>query len=248
MRRINPLTYAVRCFLATSMGLVLLGSAWEAQASCTQPTKAVLIRHAETQWNILRILQGQADIPLNERGRTKAEGLAVALEGKRIDAIYSSPLSRAMETARPIATRRGLSVTARDDLREIGSGIYTGRTAGDIPPETRKSWGTDPSFALPSGVPDPTGMMQPEPVQGKRFEGESLNGVAERAWREILTLMAQNCGKQIVIVTHGGIVKIALTRANGVPVTKQNSFNVDNLSQTVLEFKPDGAVAVLPGW
>jgi len=238
----------IRLFLAASLGLALLGPVLDAEASCQQPTKVILIRHAETQWNLFHILQGQADIPLNEKGRAEAESMAAAVEGKRVDAVYASPLSRAVETARPLAARRGLAIITRNDLQEIGSGVYTGRVGSDIPPATRTSWSTNPSFALPSGVPDTAGMVEPEPVQGKRFEGESLNGVAERAWREILSLVAQNCGKQIAIVTHGGIVKIALTRAKGVPVTEQRTFDVGNLSQTVLEFGPNGAVAVLPGW
>lgn len=248
MPTISQLSRQLRLFLAACVGLVLLGPVLGAAASCQQPTKVILIRHAETQWNVLGILQGQADIPLNEDGRAQAEGLAVAVEGKQIDAVYASPLARAVETARPLATRRRLAITTRNDLQEIGSGIYTGRAGKDIPPATRKSWGTDPSFALPSGVPDTAGMREPAPVQGKWFDGESLNGVAERVWREILSLVAQDCGKQIAVVTHGGIIQIALTRAKGVPVTEQGTFKVNNVSQTVLEFGPNGAVAVLPGW
>ena len=238
----------LRLFLAASLGLVLLGPVWGAGASCPQPTRAILIRHAETHWNALGLLQGHADIPLNEIGRAQAEGLAAALGGKPVDAVYASPLSRALETARAIATRRGLAVTARDDLREIGTGVYTGHHPSDIPPATRTTWATSPSFAMPSGVPDPAGLREPAQVQGRWFEGESLSGVAERAWREVLSLVAQHCGKHVAIVTHGGVIQLALTRARGLPATEWRNFRVPNISQIALEFQSDGAVAVLPGW
>ncbi|HAM59239.1 MAG: hypothetical protein A2X51_12260 [Candidatus Rokubacteria bacterium GWC2_70_24] len=234
--------------LAASLGLVLLGPVWGAGASCPQPTRAILIRHAETQWNALGLLQGHADIPLSAAGRAQAEALAAALGGKQVDAVYASPLSRALETARAIAAPRGLTVTARDDLREIGTGVYTGRPASDIPPATRTTWATNPSVAMPSGVPDPAGLREPAPVQGRWFEGESLSGVAERAWREILSLVGQHCGKDVAIVTHGGVIQLALTRAKGLPATEWRNFRVPNVAQIALEFQPDGAVVVLPGW
>lgn len=227
---------------------MLLGPVWGAGASCPEPTRAVLIRHAETDWNTLGLLQGHADIPLNETGRAQAESLAMALEGKRVEVVYASPLSRALETARAIATRRGLTVTARDDLREIGIGVYTGHHPSDIPPATRTTWATNPSFAMPSGVPDPTGLRQPAQVQGRWFEGESLSGVAERAWREILSLVAHHCGKDVAIVTHGGVIQLALTRAKGLPATEWRKFRVPNVAQVALEFRSDGTVVVSPGW
>jgi len=234
--------------LAVLPGLLLLGPIRGVWAACPQPTRAILIRHAETDWNVRGLLQGHADIPLNDAGRAQAERLAVALRGKRVDAIYASPLSRALETARAIAIRRGLTVTARDDLREIGTGIFTGYHPSDIPAATRTTWATDPGFAMPSGVPDPAGLREPAPVQGRWFEGESLSGTAERAWREIRSLVAQHCGKDVAIVTHGGVIQLALTRAKGLPATEWRTFRVPNVAPIALEFQPDGTVVVLPGW
>jgi len=99
-----------------------------------------------------------------------------------------------------------------------------------------------------AGVPDPTRLREPAQVQGRWFEGESLSGVAERAWREVLSLVAQHCGKHVAIVTHGGVMQLALTRAKGLPATEWRTFRIPNVSQVALEFQPDGAVVVLPGW
>ena len=60
--------------------------------------------------------------------------------------------------------------------------------------------------------------------------------------------MKDNCGENIVSVTHGGIIQVALTKVNGLPVTQYTSFKVPVASQTVLEFEPNSSVFVLPDW
>jgi broad specificity phosphatase PhoE len=194
-------------------------------------------------------LQGNADIPLDETGIAQARALAEDLAGKRVDAVYSSPLSRAYETALAIAAPHGLPVHKRSDLREIGVGIYTGHRASQITPAIRTAWATRPEFAMPSGTPDATNVPEPSYVSGMWFEGESLNMVAERSWRTgIRNLDEQHCGKTVAVVTHGGVIQIALTQVKELPVTHYRTFPVPNAAQTVLEFAPDGTVTVLPGW
>jgi broad specificity phosphatase PhoE len=84
-----------------------------------------LIRHGKTEWNGERYL-GWGDLPLNETGKKQAEAIERALEHERIDVIYSSPLTRAMETIRPFAQRRGISVCVTEDLRELHYGLWQG--------------------------------------------------------------------------------------------------------------------------
>ncbi|MBI2159426.1 MAG: histidine phosphatase family protein [Candidatus Rokubacteria bacterium] len=72
--------------------------------------------------------------------------------------------------------------------------------------------------------------------------------VLERSWQALRDLARLHCGQHVVVVTHGGVIQIALTRANGLPVTRYRTFPVANASQTVLGFRSDGSVAVLPGW
>jgi broad specificity phosphatase PhoE len=95
-------------------------------------TRILLVRHGETDWNLDRRLQGHADRPLNETGREQARDLAAELADEPLDAVYSSDLSRAEETARIIAEARGLDVTALQSLRERHFGTWEGLTDEEI--------------------------------------------------------------------------------------------------------------------
>lgn len=217
-------------------------------SKCSVPTKIVLVRHGETSWNALGILQGNADVPLNEKGVEQAQGLAENTSSKTVNVVYSSPLSRAYDTAQAIADIHNLPVKVHGNLREIGVGIYTGYRASQIPSEVRISWTTNPDFAMPSGIPDTTNLLDPSYVEGIYFEGESLNMASDRTWQGLTNLAKQNCGENVVSVTHGGIIQIALTHVYDLPVTNYSKISVPTASQTVLEFEPDGSVVVLSDW
>ena len=95
-------------------------------------TTLLLVRHGETDWNAERRWQGHADVPLNEHGRAQARDLAGRLATERVDAIYSSDLGRARETAEIVAARVGLSVVVDPDLREIDVGTREGLTGPEV--------------------------------------------------------------------------------------------------------------------
>lgn len=97
-------------------------------------TTLLLVRHGETNWNAERRWQGHADIPLNERGRKQAAELAERLAAERIEAIYTSDLSRARDTADLVGARLGVAVVADPDLREIDVGPIEGLTAEEAKP------------------------------------------------------------------------------------------------------------------
>jgi len=92
-------------------------------------TTLLLVRHGETDWNAERRWQGHADVPLNERGRDQARALAEELADAEIDAIYTSDLSRAHDTAEAVGARLGIPVVADPALREIDVGPIEGLTA-----------------------------------------------------------------------------------------------------------------------
>ena len=217
-------------------------------SQCQVPTKIVLIRHGQTSWNALGPLQGNADVPLDATGVEQARMLANSTYNKTVNVVYSSPLSRAYDTAQAIAGAHNLTVKVHGNFREMGVGIYTGYQTSQIPPGIRISWTTNPDFAMPSGVPDTTNLLDPSYVEGIYFEGESLNMVADRTWHGLTNLAKQHCGENVVTVTHGGIIQIALTEVYGLPVTQYRSFSVPTASQTVLEFEPNASVYVLPDW
>jgi broad specificity phosphatase PhoE len=92
-------------------------------------TRLLLVRHGETDWNADGRLQGQTDRPLSDFGRTQAHRLADALAKEELEAIYSSDLARALETAEIVAERVGLPVLLDPDLREKDWGTWEGLTA-----------------------------------------------------------------------------------------------------------------------
>ena len=143
-----------------SVGIVLLltisgvSAHYESEDShCSVPTKIILVRHGQTSWNALGILQGNADVPLDATGVAEAGNLANSTYNKTVNAVYSSPLSRAYDTAQTIASLHNLHVEKERDLREIGVGIYTGYQASQVPLDIRISWSTNPDFRMPSGIP-----------------------------------------------------------------------------------------------
>ena len=95
-------------------------------------TTILLARHGETDWNLERRVQGHTDRPLNESGRAQALALADRLSTESLDAVYSSDLARARETAAVIAARHGLDVIETSDLREKDFGSWEGMTDTEI--------------------------------------------------------------------------------------------------------------------
>jgi broad specificity phosphatase PhoE len=94
-------------------------------------TTLLLVRHGETDWNADGRLQGQTDRPLNDFGRRQAHQLGADLEGEELEAIYSSDLARARETAEIVAERLGLPVALDSDLREKDWGTWEGLTPAE---------------------------------------------------------------------------------------------------------------------
>ena len=90
--------------------------------------RLILVRHGETEWNAQRRYQGHSDVPLSALGRRQAARAAERLAALKIDAVYTSDLGRALETAEIIAEQRGLEVCAEPRLRELNFGVFEGLT------------------------------------------------------------------------------------------------------------------------
>lgn len=121
-----------------------------------QAIRILLIRHGETEWNRVRRFQGRSDVPLNHKGREQARALALALKEERLEAIYTSPLSRAMETARFIHTYHPIiPLLVEDGLVEMDLGKFDGMEAQQWAtqyPEFLADWRRDPSSVrMPGG-------------------------------------------------------------------------------------------------
>lgn len=117
-------------------------------------TRLLLVRHGQTDWNLEGRWQGASEVPLNSTGWRQAEQVASELAGRRIDAIYSSPLSRSFDTAKLIARRHGLDVRVDHRLIEIDLGEWEGMLSGRIAeeyPELYRLWSEDPRLTRPPG-------------------------------------------------------------------------------------------------
>ena len=153
-------------------------------------TELFLVRHGETDWNRARRIQGLTDIPLNDTGRTQARATGRLLARRRHwDGVVTSPLSRARETGQLIADELGLAEPELDEaLVERNYGDAEGMSFPEI----------DRRF--------PPGTVVP----GR----ESREAVAARIVPALLDLAVRNPGRRLVVVSHGGAIRAAITVAD----------------------------------
>ncbi len=184
--------------------------------------RLVLVRHGVTDWNREGRWQGRLDPPLSDEGRAEAwlVGTRIAADpALRPGRIVSSPLSRASQTAAPIAEAAGADVELEPRLMEIGAGEWEGRTHREIEAldgERYRAWRSDGSDVRPPG-------------------GEGLDEVIGRS-RELLDDVETSSGPwPIVLVSHGGILRVIANQLFDLPAGWMWNLDVDNASISVAE-------------
>jgi len=163
-------------------------------------TTIYLARHGESDWNVERRWREPADGPLPVPGRARAQDLAARLAGVDLDAVYSSDLRRAWETADAVASAKGLDVIRLPELREVDVGSWSGLTRDECEarfPEAFARW-----RAGGSGWDD----------------GESYEEMGERIVEAIGRLAAEHQGGAILVVSHGGPIRAVHAHALGVDI------------------------------
>jgi len=189
------------------------------------PTHFWLIRHGETEWNAGKRLQGWLDIPLSDVGRAQARQLAQRLKAADVPqfaAIYSSDLSRALETAQISAAHLGLPVTARETLRERNYGIFQGRDWAMLSDELSQQ---NISFSKPD-----------QEIEG----GETFAAFAQRISHAFESLAADHPGQNILVFAHGGVVDIAWRKAGGHDLHVKREGTILNTSINLFDISADG--------
>lgn len=191
-------------------------------------TEIIIIRHGETEWNQSGRFQGHSDVPLSEEGRAQAEALGRNLIVDQVDVIYASDLIRAMETAAPLAARFGLKVIADPLLRELNFGAWEGRSFTEVnadSPDTMKEFYRDPERAA---IPE----SEPFPDFQKRVAGR------------VREIAAAECGKRVVIVSHGASIRILLADLLSMPI--RSIWHISQLNTAVnrIRFEDDGFAIV----
>ena len=175
-------------------------------------------------------MQGQLDTALDARGRWQAEQIACSLQDEPVDAIVSSDLARALDTAMPLARRHGLRVRTDAALRERSFGVFEGFTYAHIArhwPEGTARWrARDPAFA-PDG-------------------GESLTAFYQRCIGAAQRLAAEFTGRSVLLVTHGGVLDCLHRAAMRLRLDASRSWTLDNASINRLLHTDQGLMLV--GW
>jgi broad specificity phosphatase PhoE len=168
------------------------------------PTTILLIRHGETDWNRDKRYRGGYDVPLNDNGRQHARIAAQAVRSEPIDAAYSSPLCRALETATIVLGPHGLTPVPHDGLRDIDYGDWTGLPEAEVVrrwPEEHAQWLANPhTLRIPGG--------------------DRLVEVYERAFTAMEAIAQQHEGQLVALFAHRVVNKLLILGALGLGVER----------------------------
>ena len=208
-----------------------------ADADLRSTCRLFLVRHGQS----MAVEDGEPvyshhPIGLTADGRRQAEQLASSLAPVRLDAVYTSDLNRANETAQPVAAAQGLTALVRPELREISLGDFEGMTLARVQAEHERfiPW-LDVSFneRFPSaGFHHPAEL----PFPG----GESVLSVYERVIGPFLRIVRAHLGGTIAVVSHGWVLQPLLCHVVGAPVTNYFRLQLRYAVPALVEVDADG--------
>ena len=191
-------------------------------------TKMFLVRHGLTDWNQQKKYQGQKDIPLNEKGCEQARSLGKYLKAEEIDSIYSSDLKRALQTANIINENHDLEVNKKEKIREIHFGDWQGLSYSEIEeqyPQRLKKWNKDPITNCPPG-------------------GETMAVFIKRVKSGFEEIINKNQDNNILVVSHGGTIKVYLTILLEMPPKNHWQFDISSTGLSVINFYEDNKAII----
>ncbi|KUK03783.1 MAG: Phosphoglycerate mutase [Thermotoga sp. 50_1627] len=178
-----------------------------------------LVRHARTDWNDLGLWQGNCDVPLNQAGFEEAQKIAERLSKQNVQIIYSSPLSRAHQTAKVIGEELKVPVVLDERLKECEISLWNGLTMQETLQRYEREyriWSTDPVAQI-DGV-------------------ESLQNVQNRIvlfFNELL----QNSFESVVVVSHALSLRTLICWVLKLSLTEHKNFKLDNASISLIEIQ-----------
>ena len=193
-------------------------------------TKLIIVRHGQSEGNLLHRFAGQTDASLTELGKMQAGAVTEYLKDEHIDLVISSDLKRAYDTVAPSAEIRGLQVIPDKNLREINVGKWEYLTYDEIDQnfgEQWHLWKEDMSRCEPEG-------------------GESLAAMRERIVNEVTKIALENNGKTVLIGTHATPIRIMETVWRHMPFEAIRDLEwVKNASVTRVNYNPDGTFELI---
>jgi probable phosphoglycerate mutase len=181
-------------------------------------TTIVIVRHGECAGNREGLFRGRCDFPLNECGLRQAEALANELKGLGLCRIFSSPLSRATETAAKIAETCGTVWETRSGFNNIALGKWEGRPKKEVEEEYPEEWRL--------WIEHPDRLHVPG--------GESLADVQRRAFSNLEHLVRTYRGETFAVVSHRGVIKPLLAACLGLAEPSFWKLHVDTASYSIL--------------
>lgn len=191
----------------------------------------VFVRHGETAWNREGRYQGRSDQPLTADARSAGAILSSRMETLSLEAVVSSPLVRALDTARILSAGR-IPVEEEPLLAEVAYGSWEGLTAGEIEERFPAAWAAYRRDRISTSPPG----------------GESFLQVMERT-APLLPAWRQRYGKtaRLLVVSHAGTLRAMLLHALAMPPLPSTRFSLSNLGVSVVEWWGEGKPSRLHG-
>ncbi|MEJ2747438.1 MAG: MSMEG_4193 family putative phosphomutase [Anaerolineae bacterium] len=191
-------------------------------------TTIVLVRHGENDWvNKGRLAGWIPGVHLNEKGQQQAQAAAARLAHLPVTAVYSSPVTRCLETAAYIAQTHQLHVIELEDVGEVRYGKWEGKKIKKL--AKKKRWMTVQFF--------PSRMQFPQ--------GEALRDVQARGVQALENLSRQHPDDLIVVVSHADLIKLVMAHYLGVHIDLFQRLAISPASVNVLRLHPYGGVRIL---
>lgn len=190
-----------------------------------QPSRPALlwfIRHAEVEAAYQSVFGGRIDMNLSPRGHEQAAALAEYLRGKSFDSLYCSPMRRVQQTLAPLLNDSLPEPETMADLREVDFGAWTGLAWGDV----ERKFGISPFLWLHqlecNGIP----------------EAECASALRKRVEPCLKQILQNTAGKQIAVLCHGGVIRMALSILLGLPLTSMAVVEIEYASITQVSWTP----------
>ena len=186
-------------------------------------TVLLLIRHGESKANEKKFFAGNLNVELSEKGKEQAVLTAnYVAEHYQVDRIYASDLSRAYNTAKPLADKLSKEIVATKSLREIYAGDWEGMPFSELQTQYKADYA-----------------VWLQDIGNARCSlGESVEELAVRIWEAIENIVKENAGKTVAIATHATPIRTLLCRLKGLPLSEMKNVPwVSNASITVIKCK-----------
>jgi broad specificity phosphatase PhoE len=191
----------------------------------------LLVRHGQTEANRRGVYAGWSDEPLDEAGRLQAAAVASRLAAVPLQAVYSSPLRRAVQTAEPLARSASLEIHLLEELAELRmpgwQGLNESELASRFPVEWA-AWIRNPAALECSHV-------------------ESLSSLARRVRPALAGIGRRHRGQSVAIISHEAVLRVGILSALGLELRSYRRLYVPPGSLSILRWSPDGATLALLG-